>query len=87
MKSNHVGMGAVILLSEDDCKLLGDVPVGEYIVEDARDSGGWCVFARKLDGAGKYCVDELIVKFHQCPGYAHSLLSVNVVRYLRRIFI
>lgn len=86
-RCNRVVVGDVICLSEDDCKLLDNIPVGEYIVEDAGDSGGWTVFIRKLDPEGKYCIDGVTVRFHQCPGYVHSLLSVNVVRRMRRIFV
>lgn len=87
MESKHALIGDVIYLSEDDCLILGCIQSGEYVIEDARDSGGWQVSARKLDGDGKYCPDGPVVKFHQCPGYAHSLLSVDVVRHMRRIFI
>lgn len=86
-RCNRVVVGDVICLNGNDCKLLGDISVGEYVVEDTRDSGGWQVSARKLDKDGKYCADGPIVKFHQCPGYEHSLLSVDVVRQMRRIFV
>lgn len=84
---DYVQVGDVIYLYEDDCKVLGDIPVGEYIVEDARDHGGWTVMARKLDAMGKYCADNPIVQFHQCPGYSCSLLLAKVVRRTKRVFV
>lgn len=92
-KSNENGMcsyvqvGDVISLYEDECKVLGGIPIGEYIIEDVRDHGGWTVFARKLDIRGKYCADNPMVQFYQCPGYSRSLLLVKVVRRMKRIFV
>lgn len=84
---NHVVMGDVISLCEDECKILGDIPKGEYIVEDAKDHGGWMVMARKLDATGKYCADNPMVQFYQCPGYSCSLSLVKVVGRMKRIFV
>ncbi len=85
--SDRVVVGDVIRLYKDECELLGGCPVGEYVVESARDSGGWKVCARKLDAKGKYCADNLMIQFHQCPGYKRSLSTVKLVRHMTRTFV
>jgi len=87
MWSRHVQVGDVIYLCENECELLGGISMGEYIVEDARDSGGWRVQIRKLDTMGNYCPDNPGVQFYQCHGYSRSLLLVKVTRRMKRIFI
>lgn len=83
---SRVVIGDVIYLHEDECSMLGCSP-GEYVVEDARDSSGWAVQARKLDAAGRYCANNPFVRFQQGVGYTHSLSSVEVVRHMQRIFV
>lgn len=84
---SRVSTGDVIDLSKTDCKLLGNIPVGEYVVEDARDSGGWRVQIRKLDGAGNYVRDNTFVQFYQSSGYSYFLPNVRVVRMMLKTFI
>lgn len=85
-KKDQVITGDVILLDNDECTILGDVQSGAYVVEDARDSGGWLVQARKLN-LGKYDSDGQSIRFHQCPGYTNSLLSIKVIGHMQRIFV
>lgn len=84
---NHIQIGDVISLNAEECAVLGDIPRGKYVVEEAGDHGGWRVQVRKLDTVGNYRADNLSVQFHQCPGYAHSLLSIKVIGRMRRIFV
>ena len=89
---SHVVIGDVIFLDEKECGLLmfGDLSiagVGEYVVENTRESGGWAVEARKLDAMGKYCADNPTVRFQQGIGYTHSLPTVRVVRRISRTFV
>lgn len=85
---SRVAVGDVIYLCVNDCvKLCYAASVGEYVVEDVKDSGGWLVQARKLDDTGKYRSDNPVVQFQQSVGYQHSLPSVQIVRQMSRIFI
>ncbi len=85
---NYLYTGDVIYLNADECKLLGiGIFAGEYVVEDARDSGGWKVWIRELDGNGKYCGNNPIIQLPQCPGYTQCLPDVKVIRRMRKIFI
>lgn len=84
--TQYVVIGDVIYLDKDDCKLLGCL-MGEYVVENAKDSGGWTVWARQLDASGRYCANNPIVRFQQCSGYKSSLPTIKVVRHMTRTFI
>ena len=89
---SRVAVGDVICLDEKECGSLtfGDLSstgVGEYVVENTKESGGWAVQARKLDAKGKYCAKNPIVRFQQGIGYMHSLPSIRVVGRMERIFV
>ena len=79
--------GDVIHLLEDDCSKLVGASSGKYVVEDARDAGGWTVYVTKLRSDGTYRVGNPMVKFHQCPGYNDSLDHIKVVGSMTRIFV
>ncbi len=80
-------IGCVIQLSEDDCKIVSTVHPGEYVVEDARDKGGWYVEARKLDNDGKYDRTGELVNFYQSDGYIKYLPMVYITRFMSRVFV
>lgn len=84
---DRVIVGDVIRLGDKECRAIADAVVGEYVVEETRESGGWCVSARKLDKSGRYAPDNILIQFHQCSGYLHSVSVIEVVRQMTRIFI
>lgn len=86
--SDHVGIGDVILIQTGEHRILG-VPKGEYVVEDARQRGGWTVTARKLTSKGKYISNNPSIRFHQCSGYKDSLIGnlILVTRRMKRVFV
>ncbi len=85
--SSHVYEGKVICLDEADCKKIGSIPEGNYIVHRAYDKGGWTVQIRRLKSNGKYDSESTIHVFHQCTGYSDSLLSVRVIGQMKKVFV
>lgn len=83
----RVGVGDVIYFGAEECSLIGDAIIGEYVVEEACVSGGWLVRARKLDASGLYIPTGLLVHFRQCHGHRNSLLRIRFVRCMKRIFV
>lgn len=86
-KVDLVCVGDVIIFDEDDCKIVPDASIGQYVVEEVTDRGGWFISARKLDKNGLFFSRNPTVEFHLCPGYNNSLTSVSLVRHMIRIFI
>ena len=82
-----VSVGDVIDLSDEDCKVIKYAAVGQYVVEEARQSGGWLVLARRLDENGFFASHNQSIEFHQCLGYTDSLLSPVVIGHMIRIFV
>lgn len=82
-----VSVGDVIDLGYEDCKVLKNASRGLYVVEEAIQSGGWFVLARRLDENGFFASRNPSIEFHQCPGYIDSLLSPVVVGHMIRIFV
>lgn len=84
---DRVVVGDVIYLMADECLVVENAVMGEYVVEEAYDSGGWSVRARKLTVHGGYVCNNLLVQFHQCPGYKNSLSKIRFIRCMTKIFI
>lgn len=82
-----VSFGDVIDLGDEDCKVLKNASIGLYVVEEATQSGGWLVLARRLSENGFFASRNPSIEFHQCPGYTDSLLSPVVVGHMTRIFV
>lgn len=86
-KVEELCIGDVISFCEDGCKLLLATCIEEYVVEEVDSKGSGFVSARKLDVSGRFSSENPTVEFHLCPGYTNSLSSVNLVRYMTRIFV
>ena len=82
-----VTVGDVICLGDEECRVISDATVGEYVVEETKEAGGWHVHARKLDKLGRYVSDNILIQFYQCAGYCNSISEVKVVRQMTRIFV
>lgn len=91
--STRVRVGDVIELNDSECRVVSNnlpyehMAIGEYVVEEATNRGGWEVKARKLDDKGEYSHLGLSIRFYQSPGYKHSLTSVKIVRRMVRVFV
>ena len=86
---NLVTAGDVISLSEEECHIFENASPGEYVVEEAKERGGWYVIARKLNPDGCFSRTNPIICFNQCPGYYNSLVSPFVIpnRRMTRVFV
>lgn len=87
MAKSKLRIGDVIRLKEYHFECLGCIPVGEYVVEEARESGGWFIYATKLDCDGKYCTSGFWITFRQGVGYPSVLSDFDVIRRMTRIFV
>lgn len=83
----RVTVGDVIYLGAEECSRIEDAVIGEYVVEEAHEHGGWLVRVRKLGASGSYAPSNLLVQFHQCHGYKNSILRIRLVRCMTRIFV